>query len=142
MSQSADRTLLKTMPKAVNKKKSPLWYDTECRYLRRESIKAGEIAVSSQDFNDLAEKSRTYKACKQRKLRQYRRDTIAKIENAYNNNKIYMWEILRHTLRVTTNENVPCPDEFLDLFKYLAIGREADYLNYVYEKCAVDVLSK
>ena len=142
MSQAADRTLLKTMSKASHKKKSLPWYDTECRYLRSESIKAGERAVSGQDFNDLAEKSRTYKACKQRKLRQYRRDTIAKIENAYNNNKTYMWEILRHTLRVTTNENVPCPDEFLDLFKDLAIGREADYFNYDYEKCAVDFLSK
>ena len=98
--------------------------------------------MSSQDFNDLAEKSRTYKACKQRKLRQYRRDTIAKIENAYNNNKTYMWENLRHTLRVTTNENVLCPDEFLDLFKDLAIGREADYFNYDYENCAVDFFSK
>ena len=98
--------------------------------------------MSGQDFNDLAEKSRTYKACKQRKLRQYRRDTIAKIENAYDNNKTYMWEILRHTLRVTINENVPCQDEFLDLFKDLAIGREADYFNYDYEKCAVDFLSK
>ena len=43
---------------------------------------------------------------------------------------------------VTTNENVPSPDEFLDLFKDLAIGREADYFNYDYEKCAVDFLSK
>ena len=98
--------------------------------------------MSSQDFNDLAKKSRTYKACKQRKFRQYRRDTIANIKNAYNNNKTYMWEILRHTLRVTTNENVPSPDEFLDLFKDLAIGREADYFNYDYEKCAVDFFSK
>ena len=63
--------------------------------------------MSSQDFNDLAEKSHTGKFCKQRKLWQYRRNTIAQIENAYKNN---VWEILRHTLRATTNENVPCTD--------------------------------
>ena len=50
--------------------------------------------------------------------------------------------ILRHTLRVTTNENVTCPDEFLDLFKDLAIGREADYFSYDYEKWAINLLSK
>ena len=53
-----------------------------------------------------------------------------------------MWEILRHTLRVTSNQNFPSPDEFLDLFKDLASGREADYFAYDYENCAINFLSK
>ena len=98
--------------------------------------------MSNRDFHDLVEKPRTYKACKQRKLRQYRRETITKIENAYHNDRSNMWEILRHTLRVTSNQNVPSPDEFLELSKHLATGREADYFDYDYENCAIDFLSK
>ena len=98
--------------------------------------------MSNRDFQDLVEKSRTYKACKQRKLRQYRRETITKIENAYHNDRSNTWVILRHTLHVTSNQNAPSPDEFLDLFKDLATGREADYFDYDYENCAIDFLSK
>ena len=89
--------------------------------------------MSNRDFQDLVEKSRTYKACKQQKLRQYRRENITKIENAYHNDRSNMWEILRHTLHVTSNQNVPIPDEFLNLFKDLATGQETDYFDYDYE---------
>ena len=142
ITQAADRTLVKKVSKAVHKNNFAPWYDNECRYLRSESIKAGERAVSNRDFQDLVEKSRSYKACKQRKLRQYRRESITKIENAYHNDRSNMWEILRHTLRVTSNQYFPSPDEFLDLFKDLASGREADYFDYDYENCAIDFLSK
>ena len=87
ITQAADRTLGKKVSKAAHKKNFVPWYDNECRYLRNESIKAGERAVSNRDFQDLVEKSRTYKACKQRKWRQYRRETITKIENAYHNDR-------------------------------------------------------
>ena len=84
--------------------------------------------MSNRDFQDLVEKSRPFKVYKQRKLRQHRLETITKIENAYHNHMSNVWEILRHTLRVTSNQNVSSPDEFLDLFKDPAIGREAYFL--------------
>ena len=64
---------------------------------------------------------------------------VTKIKTVYHN-KSDVWEILWHTLRVTSNENVPSPEEVLESFKDLAIGRNADY--YDYENFVIDFLSK
>ena len=45
------------------------------------------------------------------------------------------------TLCLANNQNVPSLDELLDLFKDLAIDREAVLFNHDYENCAIHFLS-
>ena len=55
-------------------KKGPLWYDAECRYLGGLAIRAGERLThatgtndtdNNDDSDELIDKSRRYRACKQ-----------------------------------------------------------------------------
>ena len=80
ITQAADRAFEIQVAKPSITKKSPGWYDKKCRQLRGEAVTAGERATSGDDVRDLLQKYRAYKACKQRKTRQYKRNAILEIE--------------------------------------------------------------
>ena len=141
ITQAADRTFEKIRPRKLKHNNSPAWYDHECRLLRSEAIRAGERASTNHDFNDLYSKSRAYKACKQRKIRQFRRNTLARIENAFREGKCELWNVLKNVSPSAHAQNMPCPDEFFFIFRNLSLPRNASYFDYEYEKCAIAFLN-
>ena len=107
ITQAADRTFEKVRPGKLKHNNSPAWYDQGCRSLRSKAIKAGEKASTKHDFQELFTKSRTYKACKQRKMRQFRRHTITKIENAFKEGHGKLWNVLKSVSSSTHAQKMP-----------------------------------
>ena len=142
ITQAADRVFEKKVVKPSKSRKSPGWYDKECRQLRGEAVKAGERTISDGDIRDLLQKSQAYKACKQRKTRQYRRNAILEIEETYNKNRCDIWKALSRYTRSGVSYDTPNAEDFFELFKDLAQGRSVEYFSYDYEKCALDFLKR
>ena len=140
--QAADRSLEKRKINTGHIRSSPAWYDKECRDLRSESLRAGERAVTTEDFHELYEKSRNYKACKQRKKRQHKNNIISNLEYAYHKNRCNMWKMRSKISHNSGTVNIPCREEFLELFESLATGLHIEYFDYDFEKYAIEFLHK
>ena len=142
ITQAADRLFERNTSKPLTSKRGPGWYDNECRQLRSEAIKAGERVITDCDHRMLIEKSRAYKACKQRKSREYRRYAVNKIDEAYVNNRGDIWKIISQYTFAGKSHNEPNAEQFYEYFSDLARGFTVEYFNYDYEKCAIDFLNK
>ena len=140
--QAADRTFDKIKRRNSKDCNGPVWYDHECRELRSEAIKAGEPASTEYDFQNLINKSKAYKACKQRKIRQFRRCIMTKIENANKEGHGNIWNVLKHNSPAVHGRNMPCPDEFFALLKNHSPPRDATYFEYEYQKSAFAFLNE
>ena len=130
------------MSKSLTSRKGPGWYDSECRQLRSEAIRAGERVETDIDYHNLLEKSRSYKACKQRKSREYRRNAVNEIGKAYVKNRGDIWKIISRYTSTGKSHNEPNAEQFYEHFSNLARGCTAEYFNYDYENCAIDFLEK
>ena len=53
ITQAADRVFEKKVVKPSKSRKSPEWYDKECRQLRGEAVKAGERTISDGDIREI-----------------------------------------------------------------------------------------
>ena len=67
ISQAADRVFTVSRGKRPRNSAGPHWYDTECRTMRSIAVKAGERVSTQEDMDNLADKCRQYRACKQMK---------------------------------------------------------------------------
>ena len=94
--QAADRVFRVTRGKRVCKSSGPKWYDAECRSMRSIAVKAGERVHNQADRDNLSEKCRQYRACKQMKKRK-----IPQWNNWRN------WGCLPHKLTKSLENNWP-----------------------------------
>ena len=80
--------------KSLKSIRGPRWYDKECWIKRSQAVKAGERIVTSEQWVEMLDKCKEYRACKQRKKRAYKNAVIAQIEQSFANNRCDMWHAL------------------------------------------------
>ena len=138
--QTDRRTQAMTIPRRTG----PQWYDRECRLLRSEAVTAGERVLTDDDRERSLHKCKKYRACKQRKEREFKTKCLTQIETAYANNRSDMWNVLNLIGGKGPNHKVIEPDgsEFIRYFRSLNSPPEADYFDMSYEQEAISFLEK
>ena len=96
--------------------KGPRWCDKECRIKRSQAVKAGERIKTAAERDEMLEKCREYRACKQRKKRAYKNNCIAQIEKSFVHNRCDMWHTLNSICNSQTPSNQPEAHEFYEHF--------------------------
>ena len=89
-------TTIETKRKTIS---GPKWYDYEYRLLRSDAVQAGGKVNNETERKVMLDKCKKYRACKQRKQREYKKDCMIKIESAYYTNKANMWSVLDNVCR-------------------------------------------
>jgi len=74
------------------------------------------------------------------KKRQFRRKILEKIASTYTNNRCNLWNTIKDISPVSHGQNIPSPDEFYNMFRNLALPRDACYFDYGYENYAIAFL--
>ena len=123
-------------------KKAAPWFDRECREKRSEALKAGQFILNPDDKDSMLGKCREYKACKQRKRRQYCNANLKKIEEAFQSNRGEMWKVINSLDTANKVLTGPSPQDFMRHFTNLASSPEADYFDNTMLKTAVSFLEK
>ena len=113
LKQAYDRIFKIKRIKQTSKKVN--WFDKECRDLRQKAVNAGARAVTNDEKEYLVTCCRQYRACKQRKKRQYIASCFDKIESAYNSNKSTVWKTISSLC--PNNISMPHHDDFYIHFK-------------------------
>ena len=142
VSQAIDRVC--TKQKSGNKRKpnGAPWFDRECRRLRAEAVTAGERVTNESERQDMLNKCRSYRSCKQRKRRDYRNKCIKRIESDFNSGNGNIWNTLNEFSSNVKNTNMPQPQKFMEHFEKLSRPMEAEYFNHEYEKEAIRFLQR
>ena len=140
ISQACQRVLKFSSCNRQNNKYVPPWYDNECRHKRSLAIKAGERVYSVMERENQNAFCREYRACKQRKQREYNRKCIEDIRTAYDTNRSAMWQVINRFSHNYPCTNEPDDQEFYHHFKGLCIPQNAGYFCDEYEMMAADFL--
>ena len=69
------------------------WYDKECVELRSKAVKAGERVESSHDKQMLADACKKYRACKQRKKRKFKQNSLNEVEQIMKTNPSELYNL-------------------------------------------------
>ena len=80
-----------------NRSKGLKWYDTECRLKRAEAVKIGEMAICGEaDMHTALQVCGQYRAMKQRKRRNFVKNNLNEVKQAFSSNRTEMWQILNN----------------------------------------------
>ena len=139
ISQACQRVFKFSSCNRQNNKYVPPLYN-ECRHKISLAIKAGErvYSVMERENQNQIAFCREYKACKQRKHREYNRKCIEDIRTACDTNRCAMWQVINRFSHNYANE--PDDQEFYHHFKELCIPQNAGYFCDEYEMMAMDFL--
>ena len=126
-----------------NKSIGPKWFDTECRLKRAEAVKVGEMASGGTiDIQRALQVCGEYRAMKQRKRRNFVKNNLKEVEQAFNSNRTEMWKILNNLNNKRNHSIGPAPHDILDYFKKLSTPPISPHFNYEYENAAKEFLEK
>ena len=128
--------------KVTIKNSKSIWFDSECKLTRNKALKAGERAATCEDQDYLISSCREYRACKQRKKRQYIKGCYDQIECSYNTNRSTLWKSICSMFPGSVHNNTPSIEEFYKHFKQNAIPKMNTSFDYEYEKHAIEFLRK
>ena len=115
------------------------WFDTECKILRNIAIADGKRA--SRDPNKIIQSCKTYRATKQRKKRQFRKQIYEKLENCNNIGSTSVWNILKPFRHNHSNYNYTL-DEFYEAFADQAKPVTNSNWDLTYENSVLSFLNK
>ena len=80
ITQACQRTFDVKEIKNFKHYKKAKWFDRECLFLRSQAVEAGERLFTAQDRQQHSEACKKYRACKQRKKRQFKSKCISEID--------------------------------------------------------------
>ena len=89
--------------------------------MRSIAVKAGERVSTQEDRDNLADKCRQYKACKQMKKRRFRNERLGAIEDACHGNSPEFWKIIDKICPQSAPANEPTEQEFVEYFQKLSL---------------------
>ena len=113
--------------------KGPRWYDNECRIKRSQAVKAGERIITAAERDEMLEKCREYRACKQRKKRAYKNDCIAEIEKSFVHNRCDMWHTLNSICNLQRPSHQPEAHEFYEQFLKTSETKDDSFFSKQFE---------
>ena len=105
-------------------------------------MKAGERVNSDHDKQLHKEACKKYRACKQRKERQFKQKCFLEIEKITQSNPSDLCSFIDRIKPVNNDINTPSGEEFYNHFNNLAKPVETNDFDYEYEKTAKIFLDK
>ena len=140
LSQACQRTFDFRETRHKNYHNKAKWYDKECSQLRSTGVKAGERVYDNQDKLLFNQACKNYKACKQRKKRQFRSSCVNEIESIMKANPSDLFSYIDKINPINHDINTPSGEEFYHHFDKLAKPEESPDFDYEYEKNAKSIL--
>ena len=97
--------------------------------MRSIAVKAGERVSTQEDMDNLADKCRQYRACKQMKKRKFLNERLGAIEDAYHGNSPEFWKLIDKICPQSISANEPTGQEFVEYFQKLSLPQSRDYFD-------------
>ena len=135
ISQACQRALRikKSSKQRKYKIKQTKWYDKECALRRSEAVRAGERVENEADKIRCDQLCKAYRACKQRKKRQFRQHCQNKIDQTFKTNPSNIWNVIDDINKRNKVHSEPSAKEFLKHFTDLSKPQYSPDFNYQYE---------
>ena len=142
MIQAIHRVCPVTSVSNRGRSRAPYWYDHECRTKRSHAIAAGARVQSASDRGKHLVACREYRACVQRKKRNFRHKNVQHVTQIYVRDKAKLWKALDRMSNTFMTNNGPDRDMFANHFESLSKSPSACYFNKEYERQALDFLKR
>ena len=100
---------------------------------------------TQEDRDNLADKCRQYRACKQMKKRRFRNERLGAIVERLPRNSPEFWKIIDKICPQSVPANGPTGQEFVEYFQKLSLPQSRDYFDYSlenYAKCFLQRMSE
>ena len=130
--QACSRTF-STKKVNIKQSKKPDWFDGECANKRRELKCANRLIDSQEKEDSIKDLCKEYRALKQRKTRQHKRECTSKLESAFSKSPNEMWKELAHISK-SFNTNCPTGEEFVSHYEKLSVAPKHETFDDTYEK--------
>ena len=121
--------------------KKPDWFDRELQIKRADAIKAGETLLTDNDTEILRTKSREYRSLRQLKERNYKVQSIKKVEYTMIHDRSNLWPVIKNLSNKQDSRNIPTRNEFYNFFYQLSNPKQNDLFDYSYETEAIQYLN-
>ena len=141
ISQACQRSFsIKKCHKKIIRKRSP-WFDKQCRDLRYKAVKAGERIIEQSDRLEHQKACKAFKACKQRKKRNYKLKSINEMEFTFKQDPSKLWKTINNLHMDSEDSNQPSKKDLYEHFRNVKDSIDSNNFDLEYERSALNFLT-